>query len=41
MDKYEQILEEMQAMFGILPHPEREPKRALFYLKLYKYLKTK
>lgn len=35
----EAILDEMIRMFGTLPHPDQEPKRALAMLKLYKHIK--
>jgi len=30
--------EKMLQYFGYLPHFEREPKRFLYYVRLYKYL---
>jgi hypothetical protein len=37
----EKIADEMEAWFGNLPSPEHEPKRFKYYIKLYKYLKSK
>ena len=33
----EKIYDDMVRMFGKLPHPEHEPKRCEWYLKMYKY----
>ena len=35
----EQIYEDMIRLYGELPHPVHEPKRCLFYLKMYNYRK--
>jgi hypothetical protein len=37
----DEILDEMYAMFSIVPSPEHEPKRFAYYVKLYRYLKGK
>ena len=37
---YEKLYEEMEAYFDDkLPNPEREPKRAAFYIKIFKHLR--
>ena len=33
----EEIHDDMIQMFGKLPNPIHEPKRCLWYLKMYKY----
>lgn len=38
LDEAEKHYEEMVQKFGPLPHPEHEPKRCQWYLKMYKYL---
>jgi hypothetical protein len=38
---YEKLYEEMEAFFGDqLPHPEREPKRAAVYIKIFKHVRS-
>lgn len=37
-----EILREMEEMFSLpLPHPEHEPRRFEYYVKLYKYYKSR
>lgn len=41
-DVAEEKIKEMEKIFGPLPNPIHEPKRSLFYLKMYNhYLKRK
>jgi len=35
----EEIYEDMLRMFGSLPHPDHEPKRCQWFMKIYKYRK--
>ena len=37
LDEAEKIYDDMVLTYGKLPHPEHEPKRCLWYLKMYKY----
>ena len=37
----EEIYDDMIEMFGSLPHPVHEPKRSEWYIKMYKYKRTK
>jgi hypothetical protein len=37
----EKLIADMKQMFGDLPHPEHEPKRFAYYIKLYKYYKER
>lgn len=40
----EEVIKEYEAMkehFGELPNPEQEPRRFAYYVKLWKYYKTK
>jgi hypothetical protein len=32
------ILDDMFDLFKKLPHPDREPKRFLFYMKMFKHI---
>jgi hypothetical protein len=41
MDSPEKIYEEMERYFGTLPHPDHEPKRTEYYLKLWKHIKSR
>jgi len=36
-DEVEKIIEHMEYLYGKLPSPIHEPKRSLFYLKMYNY----
>ena len=33
----ELIYDEMTKIFGWIPHPERQPKQFLYYVRLYNY----
>ena len=35
----EEIYEDMLRMFRSLPHPDHEPKRCHWFMKIYKYRK--
>ena len=37
----EDVYAEIEKLFGWIPHPERQPRQFLYYVRLYKYLKTK
>lgn len=37
LDEAEKVYDEMIELYGKLPHPEHEPKRCAWYMKMYKY----
>ena len=39
-EELEKTIDEMEAMLGMLPNPEHEPKRFVTYVKMFKYLKS-
>lgn len=41
MEEVKKHIEEMHKMFGDLPDPKHEPKRFAYYVKLYKFFKTR